>query len=200
MARRVRVLLVGDAARLSGSREEFEAAGLDVEAVVSMSSAFEGRAPEVIVVSDDRSLQRVVSEVQERAARAPAVVVLTSEEAIGAEIGALGLPGWAIVPPDASGAEIAAAVLAAAHGFAVTPTRGGEPGEERPEIVEALTPRERDVLNLIAEGLPNKTVAARLGISEHTVKFHLASIFGKLGVSTRTEAVRAGLRAGLITL
>ncbi len=75
----------------------------------------------------------------------------------------------------------------------------GDEGEEAAPI-EALTVREREVLELLSEGLPNKTIASRLGVSEHTVKFHLSSIFGKLGVSTRTEAVRRAVRAGLINL
>ena len=64
--------------------------------------------------------------------------------------------------------------------------------------VESLTPREFEVLRLVAEGLHNRAIAARLGVTEHTVKFHLAAIFGKLGASTRTEAVRRGLRMGVI--
>ena len=67
-------------------------------------------------------------------------------------------------------------------------------------FVEALTKREHDVLALVADGLPNRDVAGALAISEHTVKFHLASIFGKLGVSTRTEAVQRGLRLGVIEI
>jgi DNA-binding CsgD family transcriptional regulator len=63
-----------------------------------------------------------------------------------------------------------------------------------------LTPRERGVLAEVARGVPNKTIAGRLGISEHTVKFHLASIFAKLGVSSRTEAVAQGVRLGLVML
>ena len=66
--------------------------------------------------------------------------------------------------------------------------------------VEALTAREHDVLSLLADGLSNRDIAGRLDISEHTVKFHLASIFGKLGASTRTEAVQRGLRRGLIEI
>lgn len=64
--------------------------------------------------------------------------------------------------------------------------------------VEALTPREHDVLRLLAEGAGNRAIAERLGISDHTVKFHLSAIFGKLGVTTRTAAVRRGLRLGWI--
>ena len=65
---------------------------------------------------------------------------------------------------------------------------------------EALTPREIEVLELVAEGLPNKAIAARLGISDQTVKFHVASIAGKLGAANRTDAVRRAVQRGLITL
>jgi DNA-binding CsgD family transcriptional regulator len=67
-------------------------------------------------------------------------------------------------------------------------------------IEEPLTPREIEVLELLAEGRSNKSIAERLGISDQTVKFHVASISGKLGASNRTEAVRLAVRRGLITL
>lgn len=69
-----------------------------------------------------------------------------------------------------------------------------------PPFEEPLTPREIQVLELLAEGLPNKTIAARLGISDQTVKFHVAAISGKLGAANRTDAVRLAVRRGLITL
>jgi DNA-binding CsgD family transcriptional regulator len=65
---------------------------------------------------------------------------------------------------------------------------------------EPLTPREIQVLELLAEGLPNKAIAARLGISDQTVKFHVASVSGKLGAANRTDAVRRAVRRGLIAL
>ena len=68
------------------------------------------------------------------------------------------------------------------------------------EFQEPLTPREIEVLELLAEGLPNKSIAARLGISDQTVKFHVASICGKLGAANRTDAVRRAVRRGLISL
>jgi DNA-binding CsgD family transcriptional regulator len=71
---------------------------------------------------------------------------------------------------------------------------------DAPVLIEQLTPREHDVLVLVADGLRNREVAERLGITEHTVKFHLAAIFGKLGASSRTEAVRRGFQLGLIQL
>jgi DNA-binding NarL/FixJ family response regulator len=67
-------------------------------------------------------------------------------------------------------------------------------------IEQPLTPREIEVLQLLAEGLSNKSIAARLGISDQTVKFHVASITSKLGASNRTDAVRLALRRGLITV
>jgi DNA-binding NarL/FixJ family response regulator len=67
-------------------------------------------------------------------------------------------------------------------------------------MIDALTPRELEVINLIAEGLPNKTIAGRLGISEHTVKFHVNAILTKLGAQSRTEAVVRATRMGLIAL
>jgi len=72
--------------------------------------------------------------------------------------------------------------------------------EPRDEYEEALTPREIQVLELLAHGLPNKAIAARLGISDQTVKFHVSSISGKLGAANRTDAVRRAVRRGLITL
>jgi len=74
-------------------------------------------------------------------------------------------------------------------------------GDERDEeFEEPLTAREVQVIELLAEGLPNKAIAVRLGISDQTVKFHLASISGKLGAANRTDAVRRAVRRGLITL
>jgi DNA-binding NarL/FixJ family response regulator len=72
--------------------------------------------------------------------------------------------------------------------------------DEGYDAVEHLTAREREVLNLMSEGLGNREIALRLGISEHTAKFHASSILGKLGASTRTEAVSQGIRRGLISL
>jgi DNA-binding NarL/FixJ family response regulator len=69
-----------------------------------------------------------------------------------------------------------------------------------PPLVEPLTAREMEVLGLLADGLPNKAIAASLGVSDETVKFHLAAIFGKLGASNRTDAVRLALRRGLVPL
>ncbi len=74
------------------------------------------------------------------------------------------------------------------------------PGEPAGGLIEDLTPREREVLGLLAEGLSNRAIAGRLGISEHTAKFHVHIILGKLGTQSRTEAVVQAARLGLITL
>ena len=75
-----------------------------------------------------------------------------------------------------------------------------EGGRTRQPVRESLTTRELDVLRLLAEGLPNKAIAARLGISDQTVKFHVASIGGKLGARNRTDAVRLAIRRGLVEI
>ena len=83
-----------------------------------------------------------------------------------------------------------------ADAFLVAPA----PSSRTTPQAEALTPREIEVLELLAEGLSNKGIALRLGISDQTVKFHVASISGKLGAHSRTGAVRLAVRRGLITL
>jgi DNA-binding NarL/FixJ family response regulator len=112
---------------------------------------------------------------------------------------------------DVTAEQIIAAVHAAAAGLQVTPAEDGvgllpnpplhkqmhEPVEE---IVEPLTPREMDVLEMLAEGLSNKMIAHRLSISDHTAKFHVNSILAKLNAGTRTEAVTRGIRLGLIKI
>lgn len=73
-------------------------------------------------------------------------------------------------------------------------------GQDAHHLVEPLTPRETEVLQLLAEGLSNKGIAVRLGISDQTVKFHVAAVSGKLGAANRTEAVRLAIRLGLVAL
>jgi DNA-binding NarL/FixJ family response regulator len=84
----------------------------------------------------------------------------------------------------------------------VTPPDAFSAQEGRVDSVfeEALTHRELEVLELLAEGLPNKGIAERLGISDQTVKFHIASIMGKLGASNRVETVRRAVSRGLLSL
>ena len=86
-----------------------------------------------------------------------------------------------------------------ADGFVIAAPTDTSDIDDAPSI-ESLTPREIEVIELVAEGLSNKAVAVRLGISDQTVKFHLTSISGKLGALNRTDAVRRAMRRGLITL
>jgi DNA-binding NarL/FixJ family response regulator len=140
------------------------------------------------------------------------VVVLTGTPARVLDIARGTDQPWGLLPLDVGPDEISAAVRAVAAGFSVLPPSlttsvlaangigkpAGDPSPPRP--LESLTPRELDVLQRLAEGLSNRAIAETLGISDHTVKFHLASIFGKLGAGTRTEAVRLGLRRGLVII
>ena len=110
-----------------------------------------------------------------------------------------------VLPPDASAAEILAAIQAAAAGMALVDPAELESliSKGNPTAMETATPltgRELEVLRMLADGAANKTIAWKLGISEHTVKFHVAQILAKLNAGTRTEAVTQGIRRGLILL
>ncbi len=134
-----------------------------------------------------------------RGAPAPALALAAGERE-AAEALRAGARG--VLLRGASPGAIAAALLAVARGLTVL---DGELAGElvRPPAAaprEPLTPREREVLALLAEGLANKAIAARLGISEHTAKFHVNGIFGKLGVESRAEAIVQAARMGLVVL
>lgn len=139
------------------------------------------------------------------AARAPTLVLLGDALPRGWAVRAARAGARAVLPRTASADAIIAAVEAAAAGLLVLPSdalaevaQGTAARTAAPP--EALTAREAQILALLAEGLVNKQIAARLGISRHTVKTHLGALFHKLGVSTRAEAVAAGARAGVILL
>jgi len=93
---------------------------------------------------------------------------------------------------------LAAGLLALNESFVPLLLRDSPASPE--ELAEPLTPREREVLQLLSQGLPNKQIAQRLAISEHTVKFHVNAIFGKLGVQSRSEAIVHAVRMGLVVL
>ena len=107
---------------------------------------------------------------------------------------------WGILPTDSSAEELTAAIHALAQGLIVGPPTLLFETENEPLERGPLTERESEVLALLARGLANKQIAVSLGISEHTVKFHVSSIYAKLNVTNRTEAVREGLRGGWIAL
>ena len=107
---------------------------------------------------------------------------------------------WGILPTEASAEELAAAVHALSQGLIVGTSTLLFETESEPLSHGPLTDRESEVLGLLAKGLANKQIALALSISEHTVKFHVSSIYAKLNVTNRTEAVREGLRGGWIAL
>ena len=125
--------------------------------------------------------------------------VLLTDDVIGPEALHSGIR--AVLPREAPPAQIAAAIYAVAAGLVAAPAGDSiSPQSLMPSdgTIERLTPREMDVLEMLAEGLSNKLIAYRLDISEHTAKFHVNSILAKLNASTRTEAVVKGVRLGLI--
>jgi two-component system nitrate/nitrite response regulator NarL len=143
--------------------------------------------PDVEVCDMDRSSAPLPKE-----AEAP-VVALTTGSPAGAPAG--------VLAPDATAEQLDAALRAVAAGLLVRSNkvpeaRGFAPADDMP----LLTPREREILGLIGEGLSNKAMARRLGISVHTVKFHLEALFTKLDATSRAEAVTKGLRGGVIEL
>jgi DNA-binding NarL/FixJ family response regulator len=113
----------------------------------------------------------------------------------------------AVLPLDTPNEEIIAALIAAASGlFVLTPdqvsktTRAPVALDAVQAPLERLTARELEVLRMLSDGLANKEIAHALGVSDHTVKFHVSQILAKLNAGSRTEAVTAGIRAGLLTI
>ena len=166
------------------------------------------RAPadvDVVLLSD--ADQALVSADPRIPSGGRAVVVLADDERPARALRGLPLRGWALVPREASAAELQAATTAAAQAFTVVPaalaTRLLSARVPEPELdvpPESLTPREREVLDLLAQGLTNRQIADRLSISEHTAKFHVAAVLAKLGAASRTDAVTRGVRHGLVAL
>ena len=176
--------------------------------------------PDVLLVefasSDDDALAmlHVVSgELDDGVRPSPSLVVLADDGEAAPLVAALGVVVRGLLPRDARPHEIVAAVGAAAAGLVTVTTdvlaavRSGTTVAAPPRARHSdgatdapLTPRELEVLRMIADGLGNKQIAARLAISEHTVKFHVGSVFAKTRASTRAEAVMIGARRGLIVL
>lgn len=131
------------------------------------------------------------------------VVALLPDDSLAAEVWQAGAVG--LLLRNSAAEKINAALQAVGQGLTVlAPELAGAltsaPLPAAPQLLEALTPREVEVLQLLAEGLPNKAIARRLAISEHTVKFHVNSILGKIGAQSRTEAVVRATQLGLILL
>lgn len=138
-----------------------------------------------------------------------AVVLLADWASTESVSEALRIGVRAVLPLEVGRDQIFAALQAAVAGLVVLhpfevgqafPAATSPASQQVAELTEPLTRREREVLQMLASGLANKEIAARLNISEHTVKFHVASLLAKLGASGRTEAVALGIRRGLVLL
>jgi two-component system, NarL family, response regulator YdfI len=167
--------------------------------------------PDVVLVeASDESSGEILEALLESglASDTSVVAILEGDAAAEKSSEALQRGIRAVLPDDVTPDQLVAALHAAAAGLVVLhPTEVGaalsataRATQPITELPEPLTPREREVLQMLASGLGNKQIAARLNISEHTAKFHVASILGKLGAGSRTEAVALGIRRGLVFL
>jgi DNA-binding NarL/FixJ family response regulator len=127
-----------------------------------------------------------------------ATVLLSDEEDLRASVRPL-RGGLALLPTSASAEQVVAAIEATAAGLAVVHPDHAGSLLARPSD-DPLTPREREVLHLLAAGLGNKEIAGRLSISDHTAKFHVSQILAKLDAASRAEAVSIAMRRGLVPL
>jgi NarL family two-component system response regulator YdfI len=181
---------------------EFHLAG-SFGAVASLASS--ARTELDVIVIDSDSIRDLLREPTSGAA-----IVLVTDVRDARSIARLLRSGVrAILSRESGPDELLSAIYAACDGLVLLSTPiaesladvyGDLSLEVEDELSEEITSRETEVLRMLAEGLVNKDIAARLGISEHTVKFHISSILDKLGASTRTEAVTLGIRRGLIPI
>jgi len=209
----IRVFIFAESARSRERLEELlDARGIEV---VGTASSLETAAEALAEQDADVLLVEVSNDSAEELLETLAVTGVTGETAVVVLLDQ-SAPVWAsqavqagvrgVLSGAANAEQLRVAIEAAANGLFVL-----HPDEVRPEpaprtqaatveLSEPLTARERQVLGMLGAGLGNKEIASRLKISEHTAKFHVASILGKLGASSRTEAVAIGLRRGLILL
>lgn len=180
---------------------------IEVVAEAAVISELELDGLDVLLVAGSEISPETLRLSLEQLASPPALLSLSDDMQITRAIAALPVRAWGLLSPDAGEEELLAAVnavhegLLAAAPVLIQPLLGpATQFAEQEELVEELTDREGEILQLLALGLANKQIAARLGISEHTVKFHVSAIYSKLGVTNRTEAVSRGARLGLIVL
>jgi DNA-binding NarL/FixJ family response regulator len=192
---------------LADSRFEIVGSAADLD---SISGQLVDVEPDVVLVEASADTQEELLNALEDAevAQEYAVIVLSEQPKPAWLSKSLRAGVRAVLPREVTPEQLRAALEAVAAGLVVVhpsevseifPAHAALSSPVR-ELPEPLTPREREVLQMISAGLGNKEIAGRLSISEHTVKFHVASILGKLGASTRTEAVSIGIRHGLVLL
>jgi len=185
-----------------------EAASADQ--LVALAASLQPHAVLAELESADDDMTEAVWQIAGSSQAPGTVVVCDATERWAIDALRAGVRG--VLPRDASGGELAAAVQAAANGLVVLDAATIRPLLPRESISvsgaavpstgmsDVLTPRELEVLRLLSEGLGNKMISRRLGISEHTVKFHVGAIMAKLNAGSRTEAVTVAARRGLIWL
>jgi NarL family two-component system response regulator YdfI len=205
----VRVLVAADSAVTRSGLESVIAQNPSLTVAGSVSSAHLSEQirevhPDVVLLAWRRGLEESLDSWLESG---PAFVLLTEDAEQPSTAAGFRSGLRAILPLQASAREIVVAIEAAAEGLfvlhpaAVNSLHVTGPAARPAEAPDGpLTPREIEVLRLLAEGLANKNIAWKLKISEHTVKLHIASIFTKLNVSSRAEAVAIGIRQGVILL
>jgi DNA-binding NarL/FixJ family response regulator len=140
--------------------------------------------------------------------QSPALLWMTDELSIGPEFTQLPWRAWGILSLDSTASELTAAVQALHEGLLVGASAllrkallpRGQDDRQMELLDDPLTSRELEVLQALAQGLANKQIALALGISDHTVKFHVSAVYSKLGVTNRTEAVRVGIQCGLVVI
>jgi two-component system, NarL family, response regulator YdfI len=210
----MRVLIGASSAVVRAGLEALLAAVPTFQVVGSFSIAtalarFEDLQPDVVLLNLESLADESILPAIESGGmvRNSPLVILTDNPENFSVAGSLRSGVRGILPREATSEEIVAALQASVVGLVVLhpdalgsvlfPTSSEEQAELDPSD-QILTPREIEVLRMIAEGLGNKEIASKLRISDHTVKFHISSIFAKLGASSRTEAVTIGIRGGLI--
>ena len=185
--------------------------GVVLRSVASLDEADEALsefgAQAILVAAESAKISGLLDEIREAELSQDLPVVLVVEGETGsATARALQAGVRAVLPAETTSEQLLAALAAARAGLTVVAANEGVRlsrqvvSPEADTLPEPLTPREREVLQQIAAGLANKQIADRLGISEHTVKFHVASILGKLGAASRAEAVSIGIRHGFVLL
>ena len=213
----IRVVVIARALALRAGLRALLSANEDIEVVAEASAFTELEAeggtlipPGVdILVSDSDAIEAAaLEEFLEQVESSPAILLLTDDPQVSQDFAGLPLRAWGLLPFDAIEEELIAAVHALYEGLLVAEPTLIQPllgqvmvrGEDVDTLIGELTERETEVLQLLAQGLANKQIALQLDISAHTVKFHVSSIYTKLDVTNRTEAVTRGARLGLIVL
>jgi DNA-binding NarL/FixJ family response regulator len=183
---------------------------LEVSGESRSLAELEESAPEfdVMLLADDVPVPAGFRQGLDFITAPPALAWISDQRQHASELTGLPWRAWGILPLDVSGSELKAAVRALNEGLLVgIPAlvksvffSQGADARTLDSSGEPLTGRESEVLQFLAQGLANKQIGLALGISEHTVKFHVSAIYAKLGATNRTEAVRMGIQRGLVTV